>query len=133
MHGGCSNTVHDGVDQSLELLDPAFSKVLMLVMQFALPIVDAVSTQDFFDLVADLDLSMVADKLSWCSLCLALIFQSVDELPVSFKGIDISNKGFHTNKNLSDGSTRVNSWGVGIDGIHCDWLISPVDIVSGKR
>ena len=34
---------------------------------------------------------------------------------------------------MSNGSTRVNSWGVRIDGIHCDWLISPVDVKSGKR
>jgi len=29
--GRCSDMVYDGVDQSLQLLDPAFSKVLMLI------------------------------------------------------------------------------------------------------
>ena len=85
--------IYDGVNQCLQLLDPVFSKVLMLVMQLALPIVDAVSVQDFFDLVANLNLSMITDKLSWCSSCLDLLFQSVDELPVSFNGINISDEG----------------------------------------
>ena len=55
--------VHDGVDQGFQLLDPVFSKVLMLIMWLALPIVDAVSAQDFLDLVAYLYLGTVADKL----------------------------------------------------------------------
>ncbi len=131
--GWCSNMVHDGVNQILQLLDPAFSKLLMLIMRLALPIINAVSVQDFLDLVAYLHLGAVADKLSQCSPCPDLVFQSIDELPIGFNGINISYKGFHTNKNLSDGSTRVNSWGLGIDGIRGNGLISPVDIQSGKR
>ncbi len=131
--GRCSNTVHDGVDQSLQLLDPVFSKVLMLIMQLALPIIDAVSMQDFLDLVTDLHLGAVADKLSWGSPCPYLVFQSIDELPIGFNGINISDEGFDTNKNLGDGSTRVNSWGIQIDSVHDNRLISPVNIQIGKR
>ena len=65
--GQCSNTVHDGVDQSLQLLDPALSKILMLILWFTLPIIDAVSMQDFLDLVADFHLGAVADEHSWGS------------------------------------------------------------------
>ena len=57
--------IHDGVNQSLELLDPAFSKILVLVMWFALPISDAVSAQDLLDLVTNLHLGMVTNKLGW--------------------------------------------------------------------
>ncbi len=117
---GCANMVHDGVNQSLQLLDPAFSKVLVLIMWFTLPISNAVSAQDFLDLVTDLDLCAITYKLSRCSLCPDLVFQSIDELPIGLDGINISNKGFHTNKDLSDGSTRVNSWGVQIYGIRCN-------------
>ena len=133
MHGGCTNAIHDGIHQLLELLDPALSKILMLIMRFTLPIIDAVSMQDFLDLVVYLYLGAVADKLGWGSPCPDSVFQSIDELPIGFDGINISDKGFDTNKNLSDGSTRVNSWGVRIYGICCNWLISPVDIKSGKR
>ncbi len=62
--------IHDGVNQSLQLLDPAFSKILVLVMWFALPISDAVSVQDLLDLVTNLDLGTVADKFGQCSRCL---------------------------------------------------------------
>ncbi len=86
---GCANTIHDGVNQSLQLLDSAFSKVLVLVMQFALPISNAVSAQDFLDLVTDFNLCTITYKLSRCSPCPDLVFQSIDELPISLDGINI--------------------------------------------
>ena len=130
--GWGSDPVHDGIDQCLELLDPSLRKILMLVMWFTLPVIDAVCVQDFLDLVADLHLGVIANKLSRGSPCLDLVFQSIDELPISFNGIYISDEGFNADKDLSDGGTRVNRWGVGIDGICCNRLIPPVDIQSGK-
>ena len=91
---GCSDTIHDGVHQILELLDPAFSKVLMLIIRLALPVIDAVSVQDFLDLVTNLHLGTVTNKLGWGSPCPDLVFQSIDELPIGFNGINISDKGF---------------------------------------
>ena len=87
--GWCSDTVHDGVDQGLQLLDPVFSKVLMLIMQLTLPIIDAVSPQDFLDLEANFHLCSIIDKLSGSSPSLDLVLKSVDELPVSLNGINI--------------------------------------------
>ena len=110
--GRCSDAVHDGVDQSLQLLNPAFSKVLMLIMRLTLPIINAVSSQDFLDLVTDFHLGSITDELSGSSPSPDLVFQSVDELPISLNGIDIGDKGLHANKNLGNGGTRVNSWGI---------------------
>ena len=110
--GWGSNMVHDGVYQSLQLLDPALSKVLMLIMWLTLPIINAVSLQNFLDLVADFHLGSIADELSGSSSSPDLVFQSVEELPISINGINISHKGLHTNKNLGNGGTRVNSWGI---------------------
>jgi len=59
--GWCSNMVHDGVRQSLQLMDPALSKILMLIMWLTLPIINTVSSQDFLDLVADFDLDLITD------------------------------------------------------------------------
>ncbi len=109
--------VHDNVDQNLELLGPVFSKVLMLIVQLALPIINSVSMQDLLDLVADFNLGAVADELSWGSPHLDLIFQGV-ELLISFNGINISYKGLNSNKCLGNGSAKVNSWSIQIDGIH---------------
>ncbi len=53
--------VHDGVRQSLQLMDPALSKILMLIMWLTLPIINTVSSQDFLDLVADFDLDLITD------------------------------------------------------------------------
>jgi len=131
--GWCSNTVHDGIDQSFQLLDPALSKVLMLIMWLTLPIINAVSPQDFLDLVADFHLGSITNELSGSSPSPDLILQSVDELPISLNGINISDKGLHTNKNLGNGGSRVNSWSIGIDGVLGNWLIPPVDIQSGER
>jgi len=61
--GQGSNMVHDGVYQNLQLLDPVLSKVLMLIMWLTLPIIDAVSPQDFLDLVANFHLGLITDKL----------------------------------------------------------------------
>jgi len=103
--GWGSNSVHDGIDQHLELLDPSLCKILMLVMWFTLPVIDAVGAQDFLDLVADLYLSAIANKLSRGSPCPDLVFQSIDELPISFNGIYISDEGFNADKDLSNGGT----------------------------
>ena len=103
--GWGSDPVHDGIDQYLELLDPLLCKILMLEMWFTLPVIDAVCAQDFLDLVAYLHLGTVAHKFSWGSPCPDLVFQSIDELPVSFNGIYISNEGFNADKDLSNGGT----------------------------
>jgi len=124
--------VHDGVYQGLKLLDPVLCKVLMLVVRLTLPVTDAISMQNLLDLVADFNLCPIADELGRGSPGVNLVFQGVDELPVSLHGIDISNQRFHTNKNLGNGSTRVSGRGVQIDGVGSHWLISPVDIQGGK-
>ena len=103
--GWGSDPVHDGIDQCLELLDPSLCKILMLVMWFTLPVINAVCAQYFLDLVADFHLGAVADKLSRGSSCPDLVFQSIDELPISFNGVYISDEGFDADKDLSDGGT----------------------------
>jgi len=97
--------IHNGVNQGFQLLDLALTKILMLVVWFTLPICNAICTQDFLDLVAYFNLCVVADKLGQCSPCLNLILQSIDELPISFDGVNICNKGFNANKDLGNGST----------------------------
>jgi len=74
-------------------------------MQFTLPVINAVGVQDFLDLVADLHLGAVTNKFNWGSLCPDLVFQSIDELPISFNGIYISDEGVNADKDLSDGGT----------------------------
>jgi len=54
-------------------------------------------------LVADLHLGAIANKLSWGASCTDLVFQSIDELPISFDSIDISDEGFNADKDLSNG------------------------------
>jgi len=56
--------VHDGIDQCVQLLDPALSKVLMLIMGLTLSIINAVSTQNFLELVADSILCLITDECS---------------------------------------------------------------------
>ncbi len=98
--GWGSSPVHDGVDQGLELLDPSLCKILLLVMGFTLPVINAVGTQDFLDLVADFHLGAVTNKLGQGALCPDLVFQSIDELPISFNGIDISEQGIQCQQRL---------------------------------
>jgi len=60
--GQCTNTVYDGVNQHcLQQLDLALSKVLMLIMGLTLPIINAVSMQDFLDLVDNFNLCPITD------------------------------------------------------------------------
>jgi len=89
--GWCTNAIHNGVNQAFELLDAAFSEVLVLVVWFTLPISDAIGTQDLLDLVAYFDLSTVTNKLGRRSSSPNLILKGVDELPIGLDGINISN------------------------------------------
>jgi len=59
-----------------------FSVVLVLMMWLGLPVGNAVHTKDLLDLIADFDLSMVADQFGQGSPFPDLIFQCVDKLPV---------------------------------------------------
>jgi len=81
------------------------SKVLVLVVGLTLPVSNAVSTQNFFDLITDLHLGLIADDLSGSSPCLDLVLKCVDELPISLDGIDIGHKRLNTIKNLGNGGT----------------------------
>jgi len=128
----CTNAIHNSINQSFQLLDVTFGKVLMLVVWLTLPICNAIGAQNFLDLVAYFDLSTVADKLGWCSPGPNLVLQCINELVVSFDSINICNKGFNANKNLSNGSAWVNSWGGRIYGICSHRFISPVNIKSRK-
>ncbi len=102
--------VHDGVNQSLQLLDPVLCKVLVLVVRFTLQVINKVGMQNFLDLVTNFHLCPITDKLSRGSLCPDLVLKCADELPISLDGIDITYKRLHINKNLSNGDSRVNSW-----------------------
>jgi len=99
----CSNTVHDGVHQSLQLLDPVLSEILMLIMWLTLPIINAVRPQDCLDFVANFHLGSITDELSGSSPSPDLVLQSVDELPISLNGINIGHKRLHTNKTWAMG------------------------------
>jgi len=57
------------------MLDPVFSKVLILVVRLNLTIINAVVLHDLLDLVADFDLCPITDELSGGSPCLDLVFQ----------------------------------------------------------
>jgi len=81
-------------------------------MWLTLPIINAVSLQDFLDLVANFHLSSITDELSGWGLGLDLLLKSFYELPISLNGINIGHEGLHTNKNFGNGDTRVNSWGI---------------------
>jgi len=94
--GWCSNMVHDGVHQSLQLLDPVLSKILMLIMQFALPIINAVSMQDLLDLVADFNLGLIADELSRSSQVQIWSSRVLMNSQYSLDGINIGHQGLHT-------------------------------------
>ncbi len=118
--GQCTSMVHDGVDQSLQLLDPVLSKVLILVVRLTLPVINAISMQHFLDLVTDFDLCSITKELSGSSLCLDLIIKCVDELPISPDGINISHQRLHTN-------SRVNNWCFQIDGT--TWAMQNANVI----
>ncbi len=96
-----SSAIHDCVNQSFQLLDPVLSKILVLIMWLTLTIIYAVGMQNFLDWVTNLHLSSVTNKLGWSTSGPDLIFQSVDELPISLNGIDISNQRFNVHIDLS--------------------------------
>jgi len=87
--------VHDGVNQYLQLLDPALSKALMLVVRLTLPIINAVSMQDFLDLNANFDFLLSLMSLVWASHVVQIWSLSV---LMNCKTINSSCQRLHTNK-----------------------------------
>jgi len=64
--------VHDSIDEGLQLLDSAVSKVLVGIMWLTLPVTNAISLQDFLDWVADFNLCPITYELSGGPLFLIL-------------------------------------------------------------
>jgi len=70
----------------------------MLVMRLTLSIVNAVSPQDFLDLVTDFHLGLIADELIGSSLSPDLVLKCMDELLIGLDGINISHQRLCTKK-----------------------------------
>jgi hypothetical protein len=73
--------VHDSVNVFLEFLPVTFSVVLMLIVGFALPILNDEGTENVLDTIADFNRGTIADKFIHGSPLAYFILEGVDKCP----------------------------------------------------
>ena len=78
--GRGTSSIDDGAGPGLDGSIPPFSRVLVLVIWFRLPITDVVGPEDVLDLVGDLIFGQITDKLVHSTASMNIVFQSVDKL-----------------------------------------------------
>jgi len=102
-----AGAIENDVSHLLELLDLAFSVVLMLLMRFTLPSGYAIDTKEFYGTSRNFNLGSVGDEFSRGSLETYVVFKSVDKLFSELHGIDVDHISVHTNENLATSATVV--------------------------
>jgi hypothetical protein len=83
---GQSHAVHNSVRHPFDILVLAFSRILMLLMGFTLPIANDEGPEDILDSATDFDLGTVADKLGGSAMTSNYILQGVDKCLFGFRG-----------------------------------------------
>jgi len=78
--------VKDNIDHLLDVLIKMFHKILVLLVGLALPCPNKEGTRDFFDTVANFNLSSIADELGGCASLGDVIHEGAGEV----------SRGFHT-------------------------------------
>jgi hypothetical protein len=84
--------VHNLVDILLDGLVALLSIVLMLVMGFTLPIVNAIGSEDIKDLVGDLSHSSITNELVWGSPFSDTLLENASKFTISLHTITIGKK-----------------------------------------
>ena len=105
----------------------------MLLVGFTLPVSNGTVAKDVLDLVADLNLSPVADEHGGGTTTTDLIQESVDELLVRLHSVGINNKGLGAHKELGCRGSVVNSTGVGIDGVGGNGFVASGNVGCRER
>ena len=105
-----------------------FSWVLLLLVGFTLPCPYEEGTEDVQDLVADLHLGPVTDKLVGSSPFPNVVLQSVDKLLICLDTIDICDQRVSAHEEYSRSGTIINSWYISVDEVTCHGFIASMDI-----
>jgi hypothetical protein len=95
-----------------------------------LPVTNAISTEDVLDVVADFDLSSVAEETIGGSGMADVVFKGVDQLFVCLHSIDVASERFHTTVELCTDAAGVDGRGVRVG---CDGFVSAMYIEGWKR
>ena len=74
------------------------SEILMLVLGFALPVINDEGAKDFDDSFGDFDSGTVGNELVHSSPFADDIFECVDKLFLGMHSVNINDKGFTTNE-----------------------------------
>ena len=109
MHSRQRCTSFDPLDIVLEMFPSVLSKVLMLVICFALPIVNDQVVEDIFDSSGYFNSCRVRYELVHGASLSNDVFEGVDKFLLGAHAIDINYQCLSSNKDLHHGlSTRVN-------------------------
>jgi hypothetical protein len=91
--GGDPSTVNNGVCHPFDILVLLFSRILMLLIRFTLPIANDEGPEYLLDSAADFDLGTVANELGRSATTSNHILQGVDKCLFGFQGIYITDSG----------------------------------------
>jgi hypothetical protein len=129
---GRSCGIHNSVRHPFDILVLAFSRILMLLMGFNLPIANDEGPEDILNSAADFDLGTVANKLGGSARTSNHILQGVDKCLFGFQGIYITDGEGETNKKLGNGHTRVNCRDIRVHNVGGKCFFTAVDIQCGE-
>jgi mannose/fructose/N-acetylgalactosamine-specific phosphotransferase system component IID len=73
-----TGAIQESIDSLLDLLNPALSIVLVLVVRFTLKIGDAVHAQDLLNILSNLSLSVVTEESISGTILANIILKCVD-------------------------------------------------------
>jgi hypothetical protein len=131
--GRGSSTVKNAISAILNGLVASFCRILVLLMRFTLPIVNAEGAKNISNLVTDNGLAAVTNQFHGGTTLDDVIFQCVDKLFVCLNAIDISDLGVSANKDNSSSGTIIDSWDIRVDNVTSNILLTAKYIKSWVR
>ena len=94
--GWITGPVHDTIGSGIQHLIATFSGILLLLMWFALPILNTQGAKNVNNLITNEHLGTVTDKLVGCITLNDVVFKGINKLFISFDAIDISHLGVNS-------------------------------------
>jgi hypothetical protein len=126
-----AGSVKDLVGCTFNGLVVPLSGVLLLVIRFTLPTIDAEGMKDV--LIPNNDLSTITNEFVWCATLGDTVLQCIDKCLIKFDTMDVNNLGVNANKDYSGNGPIINSRNISIHNITCDRFIMASGIESRVR
>lgn len=122
--------IHQPIDGCFGIPPSSFREVLVLVLRFALPVINEQCSKDLQDLFIHLGAGSVTDEFVHGSPMPDNVFKSVDEFLVALHAIDVNDKRLPSDEYLVFLSTCIDGGYLCVDRVCCHGFVSSVDVAG---